>query len=59
MDSRIITLMYNAIVLLEEHYEHEEILNELGMSEEEYKAVMENYQDTICCTFGKQYKEEE
>ena len=54
MNSRIITLMYNSIVLLEEHYDHEELLNELGMSEEEYNAVMENYQDTICCTFGKQ-----
>jgi hypothetical protein len=45
--------MYNSIVLLEEHYDHEELLNELGMSEEEYKSVMENYQDTVCCTFGK------
>lgn len=52
MNSRIITLMYNAIVLLEENYDHEDLLDELGMSDEEYKAIMEEYQNTICCTFG-------
>ena len=53
MNDRIITLLYNAIVLLEEQYNNEDLLNELGMSEDEYKEIMENYQDTICCTFGK------
>lgn len=53
MNERLTTLVYNAIVLLEEHYDHEELLEELGMTEDEYKAVMEDYQDTICCTFGK------
>lgn len=53
MNERLITFMYNAIVLLEEHYDHEELLEELGMTEDEYKAIMEDYQGTICCTFGK------
>lgn len=50
---RIITILYNAIVLLEETYDHEELLEELGISEKEYRQVMDEYQDTICCTFGK------
>ena len=37
MNERTATLMYNAIVLLEEHYDHEELLEEMGMTEEEYK----------------------
>ena len=41
MNERLITLLYNAIVLLEENYEHEELLEELGMAEDEYKKVME------------------
>lgn len=41
MNERLTTLLYNAIVLLEENYEHEELLDELGMTEEEYKKVME------------------
>lgn len=53
MNDRIITLLYNAIVLLEEQYDIDDLLNELGMSEDEYKEIMENYQDTVCCTFGK------
>ena len=52
---RIKTILYNAIVLLEENYAHEELLEELGISEEEYSDLMEEYQDTICCTFGKKY----
>ena len=53
MSDRIITLLYNAIVLLEEQYDTDDLLNELGMSEDEYAEIMHNYQDTICCTFGK------
>jgi hypothetical protein len=41
MDKRLTTLLYNAIVLLEENYYHDEVLEELGMTEEEYKKVME------------------
>ena len=52
---RIITILYNAIVLLEETYEHEELLEELGISEEEYSSVMKEYQDNICCTFGEKF----
>jgi hypothetical protein len=52
MKERIITLLYNAIILLEESYSKEEILEELGMSELEYTAVMDEYQETICGTFG-------
>lgn len=50
---RIKTILYNAIVLLEENYSHEEILEELGISEEEYSAIMADYKDTVCCTFGE------
>lgn len=53
MNERMITLMYNAIVLLEEQYDREELLEELGMTEDEYKKIMEEYHDTVCCTFGK------
>jgi hypothetical protein len=53
MNERIITLLYNAIVLLEESYSKEKMLDELGMSESEYTAVMDEYQETICGTFGK------
>jgi hypothetical protein len=53
MKERIITLLYNAIILLEESYSKEELLDELGMSESEYAAVMDEYQETICGTFGK------
>ena len=51
MKERIITLLYNAIILLEESYSKQEILDELGMSESEYTAVMNEYQETICGTF--------
>lgn len=52
MDERQITLLYNAIVLLEEHYTKEELLDEMGMTEEEYDEIMDDYRDTICVTFG-------
>ena len=47
-NERLKTLLYNAIVLLEEgvnpetleNYEQEELLEELGMTEEEYGAIM-------------------
>lgn len=41
MEERLATLLYNAIVLLEENYYHDEVLKELEMTEEEYKKVME------------------
>lgn len=41
MNERLITLLYNAIVLLEEQYGHKQLLNELGMTEDEYKKIME------------------
>lgn len=40
---RMLTIAYNAIVLggLEERYNKEELLEELGCSEEEYDEIME------------------
>ena len=40
---RALCLLYNAICLgeLEERYDHNELLRELGMTEEEWKKVME------------------
>ena len=40
MNERLTTLLYNAIVLLEEHYGHEYLLEELGMTEDEYNEIM-------------------
>ena len=43
MNERVATLMYNALILLEEEYDHSELLDELGMSEEEYREIMDIY----------------
>jgi hypothetical protein len=40
MNERLTTLLYNAIVLLEERYGHEYLLEELGMTEYEYNEIM-------------------
>lgn len=50
-NERLITLLYNSLVLLEENLGKEELLEELGMTEEEYKAVSDDFTSTICCTF--------
>ena len=42
--NRAKVIAYNAIVFsqLEEQYSHERLLKELGMTEEEYKEIMED-----------------
>ena len=41
--SRYITIAHNAIILLEENgYDKEELLNELGVDEDEYDEIMED-----------------
>ena len=40
MNDRTSTLLYNAIVLLEEHYSYEYLLEELGMTADEYDEIM-------------------
>ena len=52
---RITTILCNAIILLEETYEHKELLEELGISEKEYTSIMLEYQDTVCCSFGEKF----
>ena len=41
MEERLSILLYNAISLLEENYEHDELLDELGMEEHEYSMIVE------------------
>lgn len=54
---RLITLLYNAIVCLEEYgCQGEQLEDDLGITKSEYHQIMDNYQDTICCTFGKEDK---
>ena len=38
-NERLTTLLYNAMVLLEEEYSKDELLEELGMTEKEYEEV--------------------
>ena len=54
-NERLTTLLYNALSFLKDinGTEFEELEEELGITEAEYKQIMEDYQDTICCTFGK------
>lgn len=60
-NERLTTLLYNALIYLKDEYgtEFEELEEELGITEAEYKQVFEDYQDTICCTFGKDELREE
>lgn len=39
-NKRLKTLLYNAIIMIEPKYEHEELLRELGIEESEYKQIM-------------------
>lgn len=54
-NERLTTLLYNALSFLKDvnGTEFEELEEELGITEAEYKQIVEDYQDTICCTFGK------
>lgn len=52
-NERLITLLYNSLVLLEENYDKEELLEKLGMTEAEYDAVVKGHTDNLCCTFGE------
>lgn len=48
MNERLSILLYNAILLLlDSGMDRDEILEELGMSEEEYAEVYESYRDNI------------
>lgn len=48
MSKRLSILLYNAILLLlDSGMDRDEILEELGMSEEEYTEVYESYRDNI------------
>lgn len=37
---RMDTILYNAIALLKENYDKENLLEELGITEEEYNEIM-------------------
>lgn len=54
-NERLVTLLYNALTFLKDvnGTGFEELEEELGITEAEYKQIVEDYQDTICCTFGK------
>jgi len=54
-NERLTTLLYNALIYLKDEYgcKFDELEEELGVTKEEYKQIFEDYQDTICCTFGK------
>lgn len=54
-NERLTTLLYNALTFLKDvnGTEFEELEEELGITKDEYKQIVEDYQDAICCTFGK------
>lgn len=60
-NERLVTLLYNALTFLKDVNStgFEELEEELGITEFEYKQIVEDYQDTICCTFGKDELREE
>jgi len=54
-NERLVTLLYNAITFLmdEKGSDREEIMEALGITVEEYNQIMDDYKDTVCCTFGE------
>lgn len=49
-NDRLITLLYNSIICLEEFgIKGEKLKFEIGISEDEYKKVMEEQEDFKCC----------